>query len=131
MVIGSFIQTVVWFFAWVYVTHWVLTHAYQSDVHFLDLTRTMGYAFAPVALSVLIAVGALAVPIGLLAFGLALLLTTAAIQSAADLDQRDAMIANIAGFSVFLITMGIFANISEIGTVGGTSPGILFFSLDL
>jgi hypothetical protein len=131
MVIGSFIQTVVWFFAWVYITYQVVTHAYGSEVHFLELTRTMGYAFVPVAASLLIAIAPLAVPFGLLAFGLTVLLTTAAIQSAADLEQRDAMIANFAGFSVFLIAMGIFANVSEIGSIGGTSPGILFFSLDL
>ena len=129
-IIGSFIQAVVWF-AWVYVTWWVAVHAYGSGVHFVELTRTMGFAFAPVAISLLIAIAPLAVPFGLLAFGLVLLLTTAAIQSAAELDQRDAMIAAFAGFSVFVVVMGIFANISEIGTVGGTSPGILFFSLDL
>jgi hypothetical protein len=130
LIIGSFMQAVVWF-GWVYLTYQIAVHAYDSDVHFVELTRTMGYAFAPVALSVLIAIAPLAVPFGLLAFGLALLLTTAAIQSAAELEQRDAIIANIAGFSLFVIAMGVLANVREIDNIGGTSPGILFFSLDL
>jgi hypothetical protein len=56
---------------------------------------------------------------------------TAAIQSAAEIDQREAMTANLAGFAVFLAFMGMCANISEVATFGGISPGILFFSLDL
>jgi len=41
------------------------------------------------------------------------------------------MVANLAGFAAFLIVMGGFANIAEVGTFGGLAPGILFFSLDL
>ena len=130
LVIGSFAQTVFWF-AWVYIVYQVLVRAYGSAVHFLDLIRTMGYAFAPVSISVFIAIGGFAVPFGLLAFGIALLLTSAAIQSAAEIDQREATTANIAGFAVFLAFMGMCANISEVASFGGISPGILFFSLDL
>lgn len=130
LIIGSFTQTVIWF-AWVYIAYQVLVRAYGSQVHFVDLTRTMGYAFAPVAISVLIAIAGFAIPFGLLAFGLTLLLTTAAIEYAADTEQREAMIANLTGFAVFLVFMGMCANISEVATFGGISPGILFFSLDL
>jgi len=130
LIIGSFTQTVIWF-AWVYIAYQVLVRAYGSQVHFVDLTRTMGYAFAPVAISVLIAIAGFAIPFGLLAFGITLLLTTAAIEYAADTEQREAMIANLTGFAVFLVFMGMCANISEVATFGGISPGILFFSLDL
>jgi len=129
LVIGSFAQTVFWF-AWVYIAYQVLVRAYGSTVHFADLTRTMGFAFAPVALSVLIVIAGFAVPFGLLAFGITLLLMTAAIQYAAEIDQREAMTANLAGFAVFLAFMGMCANISEVARLGGISPGILFFSLD-
>jgi hypothetical protein len=90
----------------------------------------MGFAFAPVALSVLIVIAGFAVPFGLLAFGITLLLMTAAIQYTAEIDQREAMTANLAGFAVFLAFMGMCANISEVARLGGISPGILFFSLD-
>ena len=129
LIIGSFTQTVFWF-SWVYITYQVLVRAYASSVHFMDLTRTMGFAFAPVALNVLIVIAGFAIPFGLLAFGITLLLMTAAIQYAAEIDQREAMTANLAGFAVFLAFMGMCANISEIAGLGGISPGILFFSLD-
>jgi hypothetical protein len=87
LVIGSFAQTIFWF-AWVYIVYQVIVRAYGSAVHFLDLIRTMGYAFAPVAISIFIAIGGFAVPFGLLAFGIALLLTSAAIQSAAEIARR-------------------------------------------
>jgi hypothetical protein len=130
MIIGSFTQAVFWF-AWVYVTYQVLVRAYASEVHFVDLTRTMGFAFAPVAFTVLIAIAGFAIPFGLLGFGITLLITMVAVEYAADIEQREAMVATIAGFAVFLALMGMCANISEVGTIGGISPGILFFSLDL
>jgi hypothetical protein len=129
LIIGSFTQTVFWF-AWVYITYQVLVRAYASPVHFMDLTRTMGFAFAPVAINALIAIAGFAVPFGLLAFGMTLLLTTAAIQYAAEIDLREAMTANLAGFGVFLAFMGMCANISETAGLGGIAPGILFFALD-
>lgn len=129
-IIGSFAQTAV-FLVWVYITHRVAARAYASATPFLELARTMGFAFAPVGLSLLVAIGPLAVPFGLLAFGMTLLLTTAAVQSATDLDPRDSIVANLAGFSVFVIMMGVLANISEVRNVGGIAPGILFFALDL
>jgi len=128
--IGMFVQTAVWFL-WVYIVRWILDWGYQIKVDALALVRTMGFAFAPVGFSVLVLIGGLALPIGLIAFGATLLLTTAAIQSASEAEMREAMVANLAGFAAFLIVMGGFANIAEVGTFGGLAPGILFFSLDL
>ncbi len=130
LVIGCLVQTAVWFL-WVYVTRWVLDWGYRIKIDFLELMRTMGFAFAPVALTILVLIGGLAVPIGILAFGMALLLTNAAIQSTSDAELSEAMVANLAGFGAFLIVMGVFSNVAEVGTFGGISPGILFFSLDL
>jgi hypothetical protein len=128
--LGSVIQTIVWF-SWVYVAYLVLTWGYGARQDFRELTRSMGFAFAPVALSVLICIGALAVPIGLIAFMITILFTNAAIQHSSDADADEAIVANVLGFSVFAIVMGGFANIYEINTIGGLAPGIFFFSLDL
>ena len=128
--LGSIIQTVVWFL-WVYLVYQVLFRAYGLGADFVELVRTMGFAFAPVALSLLIVFAGFAVPIGMLAFAMALLLTNVAIQTATDAAVREATVANLAGFGAFLIVMGVFANIAEVGTFGGLAPGILFFSLDL
>ena len=46
----------------------------------LGVISVMGFAFAPVALSLLIAIAPLAVPFGLLACGITLMLTSAAVE---------------------------------------------------
>lgn len=130
LVLGSMVQTVVWLL-WVYLVYQVLARGYGARVDFAELTRTMGFAFAPVAFSVLIAITNLAVPFGLLSFGITLLFTNIAIQQTTGSEVREATLANLTGFGAFLIVMGIFSNIAEVGTFGGISPGILFFSLDL
>lgn len=130
VIIGSIVQTLVWF-AWVYITYMLAARVFGSPVLFGELTRVMGFAFAPVGLSIFIAIAPLAIPFGLLAFGITLMLTTAAVEQISEIESRQAMIATLAGFAVFLIFMGAFANVMEVGTFGGLAPGILFFSLDL
>lgn len=127
--LGSMIQTIMWF-AWVYVAYLVLTWGYGARQDFRELMRAMGFAFAPVALSVLVCIGALAVPIGLISFMIAVLFTNAAIQQSSDADADEAIVANMLGFSVFAIVMGGWANIYEINTIGGLAPGVFFFALD-
>jgi hypothetical protein len=129
LIAGSIIQTVVWF-AWVYITYMLVARVFGSTVLFGELTRVMGFAFAPVALNVLVAIAPLAVPFGLLSYGAALMLTTAAVEQSAEVEPRQAMLATLAGFGVFLIFMGAFANVMEVATFGGLAPGVLFFSLD-
>jgi hypothetical protein len=130
IIIGSIVQTGVWF-AWVYITYMLAARVFGSQVLFAELTRVMGFAFAPVSLSILVAIAPLAIPLGLLAFGIALIVTTAAVEEVSEIEPRQAQIATLAGFAVFLIFMGAFANVMEVGTFGGIAPGILFFSLDL
>jgi hypothetical protein len=127
---GSIVQTGVWFL-WVYLVFYVLGRGYGVQVPFQDLVRTMGFAFAPVGFSILVAIASLAVPFGVIAFVFAFLLTNIAIQYAADIEVREATLANLTGFTAFAIVMGIFANIAEVGTFGGLAPGLFFFSLDL
>jgi hypothetical protein len=128
-VLGSIVQTAVWF-AWVGMVYVLTARAFGSVVLFSELVRVMGLAFAPVGLSVMIGIAPLAVPMGVLSFGATLLLTNAAIEQAAGTDARQTSLANLAGFAVFLIFMGAFANVAEEAAIGGIAPGILFFSLD-
>ncbi len=129
-ILGSIIQTFVWFL-WVYLSYQVLVRAYGARTDFAELTRTMGFAFAPVALNLLIAIIGFAVPFGIIAFAMAVLITNVAIQQTSGVEVHEATMANISGFAAFVIVMGVFANIAEVGTFGGLAPGILFFSLDL
>jgi hypothetical protein len=126
---GTVVQTGV-FFGWVYLTHLLLARAFGAQVLFQELIRVMGLAFAPVALSLLVAVAPLAVPFGVLSLSLTFLFSYIAVQQASGVTPREAAIANLGGFAAFLIFMGAFANVAEAGVFGGLAPGILFFSLD-
>lgn len=130
LVLGSMVQTIVWFL-WVYLVFQVLVRGYGMRMEFGEITRTMGFAFAPVGFSLLIAITNLAVPFGLLAFAMAVLLTNIAIERTSGAGTREVTLANLTGFGAFVVVMGVFANIAEVGTFGGIAPGILFFSLDL
>jgi len=130
LVIGSILQTLAWFI-WVYLVFQVLARAYGARTDFYELIRTMGFAFAPVAMSVLVAISAFAVPFGVAALAGATLFSHFAIQSSSSAEPRQVLIANFVGFLSFAVVMGVFANITEVNTVGGLAPGLFFFSLDL
>ncbi len=127
---GSILQTGVWL-GWVYIAYWVLVGAYHVRVSFVELLRTMGFSFVPVALTVLVFIGALAVPIGLIGFAGAVLLSNVAIQQTSDADAGEAILANVAGFTLFCVVMGVLANVLEVDPFGGLAPGIFFFELDI
>lgn len=129
VIAGSIIQTLVWFI-WVYVAFLLTTRAFGAAVTFQELMRTMGLAFAPVGLSIFVAIAPLAVPFGVFSLAITFLFTNIAVEQASGLDTREATLANISGFGVFLIFMGLFANIYEAGAFGGLAPGVLFFALD-
>lgn len=130
LILGSILQSLAWLI-WVYLVYQVLTHAYAARVDFYELIRTMGFAFAPVGLSILIAIRALAVPFGIVSLGFAFLLTNQAIERSGNADTQQAIMANVTGFTIFAVVMGILANIGEVRSVGGLAPGLFFFSLDL
>jgi len=127
---GGLLQLAVWFL-WVYMAYFVLHRLFAAEVPFQELMRTMGLAFAPVALSIFVGIASLAIPFGVLSLSLAFLFTNFAIESTGDVTTREATFANLAGFGTFLIFMGALANVLESGTLGGLAPGILFFALDL
>src|SRR5688572_1003253 len=94
---GGLIQTGVWMI-WVYISHWVLTRTMASQVEYPELARTMGLGFAPVFLSLLVAISPLAVPFGVLSLALTMLFSNVAVEVATGVSPREATIANLAGF---------------------------------
>jgi hypothetical protein len=128
--LGSVIQTGVWFL-WVYLVYQVLVRGYDARVEFGELVRSMGFAFAPAALGVLVAVAPLSVPLGVVSLAMAVLFTNVAVQQASDCEAGEATLANLTGFGAFAIAMGAFANVWKVDSIGGLAPGVLFFSLDI
>jgi hypothetical protein len=108
LLIGSILQTLVWFI-WVYLVFQVLARRNEPRI----------------------AISAFAVAFGVGALSGAVLFSHFAIQSSSSAEPRQVLIANFVGFLSFAVVMGVLANIAEINTVGGLAPGLFFFSLDL
>ncbi len=126
---GSIIQTLAWFI-WVYFVFQVLARAYGARVDFSELIRTMGFAFAPVGMSILVSIISFTVPFGVVSLAGATMLTHFAIESSSNAEPRQILVANFVGFLTFAVVMGALANVTEINSVGGFAPGLFFFALD-
>lgn len=130
LVIGSILQTLAWFI-WVYFVFQVLARGYGARTDIFELIRTMGFAFAPVGLGILIAIPNFTMPFGVMSLAGALLLTFFAIRSSSSAEPQQALVADFVGFLFFAVVMGILANIwEEEQSIGGLSPGLFFFDLN-
>jgi len=127
--LGSILQVGVWFL-WVYVAAMILSRAFRVSADLNRLLRTMGLAFAPMAIAVLMFIAFFAIPFGVIAVGASLLLSYVAIQVATDAEPQQVMLANIIGFVVFAVILGILSNLSEVYNTGGLAPGLFFFNLN-
>jgi hypothetical protein len=127
--VGSILQVGVWFL-WVYIAAMILSRGLGVAADLNRLLRTMGLAFAPMGIAVLMLISFLTVPFGVIAVAATVALTYVAIQAATDAEPQQVMLANIVGFIAFAVVLGILANISEVHDIGGLAPGIFFFNLN-
>jgi len=129
-ILGGIFMMALWVL-WVYISAMILSRVYRASADMNQMIRTMGLAFAPMAISFLVVIGVLAVPFGAFAVAATLLLTNVAIQAATDAEPQQVIVSNLAGFAVFAIALGILANVGQIYDTGGLAPGIFFFDLNL
>jgi hypothetical protein len=123
VVIGSIVQVALWA-AWVAVTYLFLRHIYLlTDVEPRALVRTMGFAFAPMALQILLVFPVLEFPIGLIAIGATVGCTVLAVRAASGATPAQALVSTVAGFALFALALG-FLGTSD----SDLAPGI--FALD-
>ena len=127
--LGGLLQVPVWLL-WVYVAYQTLTLAFGVRVEFYALVRAMGLAFAPMALTVLMAVAQLAVPLAVIPLAATVLLSLVAVEAASDAEPGQALLATLSGFAAFALVLGIRANIAAVEGGGGVAPGLFFFALD-
>jgi hypothetical protein len=107
--LGSAIQSLV-FLLWVLITSLLLVNVFRVRVHYSELLRVMGFAFAPVALQLIIFVPAFDQPIGIISLGAALYVTTYAIQITTVATPGQAFVSSLAGFAVFCLILGLLGN---------------------
>ena len=129
-ILGGIFMAALWVL-WVYIVAMLLSRVFGAGADMNRLMRTMGLAFAPMAISFLVVIGMLAVPLGAFAVATTLLLTNVAIQATTDAEPQQVIVSNLAGFLVFAIVLGILANFAQIYDIGGLAPGILFFELNV
>ncbi len=138
-ILGGIFMTLLWLL-WVYISAMILSRAFRASADMNQMIRTMGLAFAPMAISFLVVISVLAVPFGVIAVAATLLLTNAAIQATTDGQPHQVVLANLTGFAVFALLLGVLNNIAQItfdfgfgarAEYGGLAPGIFFFDLNL
>jgi hypothetical protein len=129
-ILGGIFMMLLWVL-WVYISAMLLSRFFRAGADMNQMMRTMGLAFAPMAISFLVVVSVLAVPFGAFAVAATFLLTNVAIQATSDAEPQQVILSNTAGFLVFAVVLGILANVAQIENVGGLAPGIFFFELNL
>ena len=122
-IIGSILSIIVWAIGWLGVTYVMLTQVFRARADVNELIRVMGFAAAPLALTVVMVIPGLDYGIGLAALGLMFGSTLLAVQSATDAPAGKALIATAAGFAVWVIVVQLFA-----GSTNTYAPGIFIFA---
>jgi hypothetical protein len=105
-IIGSILSVVLWG-VWVALVYVLLTQVFRARADVNELVRVMGFAAAPLALSVLMFIPGVDFGIGLAAVALFFGTTTIAVQSATDAAPGRVLVANAAGFAVWAIILGL------------------------
>ena len=100
---------------WVLVTYVLLVQVYKASADLQALFRTMGYASAPLALSVLMFIPVLYPVFAIVPIGLLFVMSIYATQSVTNADSTQVVIANLAGFAVMVLVLGIVATSGSYG----------------
>lgn len=123
VVVGSIAEIVMWL-VWVAVTAGMLRYVWHRQAEFLPLMRTMGLAFFPVALSLLMVIEVLATPIGLISLAAAVLLSGVAVEAATEAEPAQVLFSNLVGFAIFAIVLGLLGRNGQF-----YAPGLFAFSI--
>src|SRR5512141_292289 len=106
VILGSVLSVVLWGI-WVAITYVMLTQVFRARAEVNELIRVMGFAAAPLALSVLMFIPGLDFGIGLAATALFFATTVLAVQTATDAPSGRSLVATFAGFAVWAIVLGL------------------------
>jgi hypothetical protein len=122
VIIGSILGVAIWF-VWVGITYVMLTQVFRARSDPQELVRVMGFAAAPLALSILIFIPGLDYGIGIASLALFFGTTVLAVDTATDAPAGRALVATAAGFAVWAVILGLLVTDSH-----AWAPG--FFVLD-
>jgi hypothetical protein len=108
VVLGTLTGLALWLL-WLLATYATLERVLGVPVRVEELLRAMGLATAPLALGLLMVVPFVSFGIGLLAVGGWLLATQVAIERSTPASSAQALVANMAGFAIWVLGMSLLA----------------------
>ncbi len=94
---------------WVLISYVVLVQLYKASADLQALLRTMGYASIPLAISVLMFIPVLYPVFAIVPIGLLFVMSIYATQAVTNADSTQVVIANLIGFTVMVLILGIIA----------------------
>ncbi len=105
-IIGTILSLILWG-VWVAITYVMLTQIFRARADVNELVRVMGFATAPLALTILMFIPGLDFGIALTATALLFGTTVIAVQSATDAPAGRVLVSTAAGFAVWAIILGL------------------------
>lgn len=121
VVLGSVFSVALWI-VWLLVAWVILTQLFREEADWQQMLRTMGMAAAPLALSVAMFIPGIDLGVGLASVALFFGLTTIAIQAVTPANPARVLVANLAGFAVWAIVLGLLVSSSDY-----LAPGVFLF----
>jgi hypothetical protein len=108
VVMGTIFSIALWI-VWLLVAWVILTQIFREEADWQQMLRTMGMAGAPLALSLALFIPGIDFGIGLASIALFFGLTTIAIQATTTANAARVLVANLAGFALWAMVLGLLA----------------------
>ena len=121
VILGTVFSVALWI-VWLLVAWVILVQLFREEADWQEMLRTMGMAAAPLALSVAIFIPGVSFGIGLASIALFFGLTTIAIQTVTPANPARVLVANLAGFAVWAIVLGLLITSDSF-----LAPGVFLF----
>lgn len=106
--VGSFFSLAFWLL-WLAIAWLLLTQFFRQEADWQKMLRTMGMASAPLAMSLGMIIPGIDMGVALASVALYFGLTTIAIQAVTSASPAQVLTANLAGFAVWAIALGLLA----------------------
>lgn len=123
LVLGTVFSVALWI-VWLLVAWVILSQLFREDADWQQMLRTMGMASAPLAISVGLFVPGISFGVGLASVALFFGLTTIAIQSVTPASPARVLVANLSGFAIWAIVLGLLVSADTY-----LAPGIFLYDL--
>lgn len=122
-ILGTLFSIALWM-VWLLVAWVVLTQLFREEADWQQMLRTMGMAAIPLALSVAMFIPGIDIGVALASIALFFGLTTIAVQSTTTASPAHVLVANLTGFAVWAMVLGLLAS-----TDNQFAPGIFLFDV--